>query len=168
MTRTYARETKHFDRTVIAHLVETGQATFFPGADVYVVKTEEGTVAVRPHQIIEITTPLVTQPVEVRVASPMDGYQAKENYDGEDTGPGGVVYDDALELAEAWVALGMRHVDPLKIVRDILDDEDGEYAVSLREAIEDARQAARPAPRRQVRRSGMTSDEERDLLMNFS
>lgn len=169
MTRTYARETKHFDRTVLAHLVDTGQAQKFSTVqgDIFVVKTEEGTFAVRPHQVIEITTPLVTQPVEVRVASPMDGYQAKENYDGEDTGPGGVVYDDAVELAEAWLAASGQGIELLKLVREILDDEDGGYAESLREGIEDFRHSARSTSRRWTRRSGMTAEEEDDLLKSF-
>jgi hypothetical protein len=57
MTRIYERETKHYDFAVLTHLVETGQATFFEGPGIFVVKTEDGTVAVRPHQVIFTATP---------------------------------------------------------------------------------------------------------------
>ena len=164
MTRSYDRDAKHYDRTVLTHLVETGQATFFAAANVYVVKTEEGTVAVRPHQIVEITTSLVSQPVEDRVASPMDGYHGQEQYDGEDTGPGGVVYDGLLELAEEFLAvLGDTGTDPLSVVRRMLDDYEGECEQAVREQVADARRgAARPA-----RRGFLTEAQEDNLLSKF-
>lgn len=67
MTRTYARDTKHYDRKVLAHLVETGQATFFDGPGIYVIKTEDGTVAVRPHQIVDsgLTVPVTVEVTDV-------------------------------------------------------------------------------------------------------
>lgn len=57
MTRTYDREGKHYDFAVLTHLVETGEATFYDGPGIYVIKTEDGTVAVRPHQVIFTATP---------------------------------------------------------------------------------------------------------------
>jgi hypothetical protein len=57
MSRTYERDTKHYDFAVLTHLVETGQATFFEGPGIFVIKTEDGTVAVRPHQVIFTATP---------------------------------------------------------------------------------------------------------------
>lgn len=65
MSRTYERETKHYDFSLLTHLVETGQATFFEGPSIYVIKTEDGTVAVRPHQVIFTATPA---PFEIVVA----------------------------------------------------------------------------------------------------
>lgn len=158
MTRTYARDAKHYDRTVLTHLVETGQATFFAAANVYVIKTEDGTVAVRPHQIVEITTALVSQPVQERVASPMDGYSGQECYDGEDTGPGGVVYDALLALAEEYVAVLGSDTDPLVVVRRMLDDEAGEVEHAIREQVADARP---------TRRGFLTEAREEDLLGKF-
>ena len=163
MSRSYARDAKHYDRSILNHLVETGQATFFAAPGVYVVKTEDGTVAVRPHQIIEITTPVVTQPVEVRVPSPMDGYHGQEQYDGEDTGPGGVVYDGLLALAQEYIAQFGMDVDPLVYVRRMLDDEDGEYRLALREQIEDARRFDTPEPQRGY----LSARQEDDLLRKF-
>lgn len=61
MSRTYDRDTKHYDRAVLNHLVEIGEASFFETAGVYVVKTEDGTFAVRPHQIVEIAAPVVEE-----------------------------------------------------------------------------------------------------------
>ena len=183
MTRRYDRETKHYFRDVLTHLVETGQGTFYPNPGVYVIKTEDGTVAVRPHQIIDRNryrpvdmstfdprvlipfgaegdvTITVTAP-EAPTGSPMDGYHGQERYDGEDTGPGGVVYDGAMRLAEEAVAT-FGGGDPLAYVRRILDDEDGEYAWSLREAIEDhQRSAARPSRLRRFQ-------EQEELLRHF-
>lgn len=158
MTRSYDRDAKHYDRTVLTHLVETGQATYFAAANVYVVKTEEGTVAVRPHQIVEITTSLVAQPVEERVSSPMDGYYGQEQYDGEDTGPGGVVYDSMLALAQDYVAALGLDTDPLVFVRRMLDDEAGEVEHAIREQVADARPA---------RRGFLTEAQEDDLLSKF-
>lgn len=50
----YEREGKHYDRAVLRHLVATGQARHYPGPDVYVVTTEDGTFGVRPHQVIDL------------------------------------------------------------------------------------------------------------------
>lgn len=167
MTRIYDRDTKHFDRAVIEHLVATGQATFFAGANAYVVKTEDGTFAVRPHQIVDtgLTVPVaavVTDVVEVRAPSPMDGYSGQECYDGEDTGPGGVVYDSMLALAQEWVARCSddKNADPLVTVRRMLDDYEGEVEQAVREQVAGARAAARP------RRGALSADQE-DLLRNF-
>lgn len=158
MTRTYDRDAKHYDRTVLTHLVETGQATFFAAANVYVVKTEDGTVAVRPHQIIEITTPVVTQPVEVEAASPMNGYHGQEQYDGEDIGPHGVVFQGLLVLAQDYVAALGLDTDPLVFVRRMLDDEAGEVEHAIREQVADARPA---------RRGFLTEAQEDNLLSKF-
>ena len=68
MSRTYDRDTKHYHRAVIDHLVETGEATYFEAADVYVIKSDEGTFAVRSHQIIDIETCTVIRPVDSRPA----------------------------------------------------------------------------------------------------
>lgn len=165
MTRTYARDAQHYDRTVLAHLVETGQATFFAAANTYVVKTENGSFAVRPHQIVDsgLTVPVtveVADVVEVRVTSPMDGYACKEQYDLEDAGPGGLVYDSAVALAEEYVAAFGLTTDPLVFVRRILDDEDGEYRLKLRDEIDDHR---RFAPKRR----GVLSAAQQELLRDF-
>lgn len=125
MTRIYDRETKHYDRAVLTHLVDIGEAQYYPAqGGIYVIKTEDGTVAVRPHQIIDMPRAVVVEDVvEVRVPSPMDGYSSKEEYDGEDCGPGGVVYDDALDLAHRVLARrGDTTTDPLILVRRILDE----------------------------------------------
>lgn len=57
MSRTYDRDAKHYDFALLTHLVETGQGSFFEGPGIYVIKTEDGTVAVRPHQVIFTATP---------------------------------------------------------------------------------------------------------------
>lgn len=65
MPRTYARETKHYDRAVLTHLVDTGEARYYPAqGGIWVIKTEDGTVAVRAHQVIDIPAPVK---VEVEV-----------------------------------------------------------------------------------------------------
>src|ERR1700738_3754400 len=51
MTRTYAREETKWDLDLLKILVESGDAKEFPNG-IYVVKTDEGSFAVRPHQII--------------------------------------------------------------------------------------------------------------------
>lgn len=166
MTRTYDRDTKHYDRVVLDHLVAVGQAQYYPAqGGIYVIKTEDGTVAVRQHQIIEINTPLVTpvavevdDVVEVRVPSPMDGYSGKECYDGEDTGPGGVVYDSMLILAEEFVSRCQPGTDPLAIVREMLDDVEGEVEAGVREAVDAARRPSR----------GRLSQSQDDLIQHFS
>lgn len=161
MTRIYDRDTKHYDRAVLTHLVETGQAQYYPAqGGIYVIKTEDGTVAVRPHQIIDRPVPVVVEDVvEVRVPSPMDGYSGQECYDGEDTGPGGVVYDSMLALAEQWVALCStdKDADPLMVVRQMLDDYEGEVEQAVREQIAGAT----------PRRGFLTEAQEDDLLRKF-
>lgn len=63
MARVYDRQTRHYSRATIDHLVETGQARYYPAqGGIYVIKTESGTVAVRSHQIINL--PPVTAVVE--------------------------------------------------------------------------------------------------------
>jgi hypothetical protein len=57
----------------------------------------------------------------------MDGYECKERYDLEDR-PGGVVYEGALELALKFLGDNPDGIDPLEIVRRILDDQTGEYS----------------------------------------
>lgn len=124
MARIYSRDEKHYDFKLLSHLVETGQATFFEGPAIYVIKTEDGTVAVRPHQVIFTPDPApFTLVIEEKVASPMDGYFGQERYDGEDTGPGGVVYDSMLAIAEKFLGANPEGIDPLVIVRKMLDDE---------------------------------------------
>lgn len=157
MARSYDRETKHYDFKVLTHLVETGQATFFDGPGIYVIKTEDGTVAVRPHQVIFTPDPAPFTIVEERVPSPMDGYSCKEEFDGEDSGPGGVVYDDAVELARRVLARrGDTATDPLILVRRILDERS--YARQLREELEAT--TSRPA------RVSRSQDQE-ELLRHF-
>ena len=51
MTRTHERETKHYDFKVLSHLVAAGEATYYEGPGIFVIKTEDGTVAVRPNQV---------------------------------------------------------------------------------------------------------------------
>lgn len=157
MTRTYDRETKHYDFALLSHLVETGQATFFDGPSIYVIKTEDGTVAVRPHQVIFTATPA---PFTI-VVSPMDGYHGQEKYDGEDTGPGGVVYDSMLDLAGKYLGDNLEGTDPLAIVRRMLDDESFEKMV-----IDEVTGGTAKKPRR---RNGWVSANEADeLLAHFS
>lgn len=57
MSRTYERDGKHYDFALLTHLVEIGEATFYEGPSIFVIKTEDGTVAVRPHQVIFTSTP---------------------------------------------------------------------------------------------------------------
>jgi hypothetical protein len=57
MSRTYERDGKHYDFALLTHLVEIGEATFFEGPSIFVIKTEDGTVAVRPHQVFFRPTP---------------------------------------------------------------------------------------------------------------
>lgn len=142
MARTYERNEKHYDFKLLTHLVETGQAKFYEGPGIYVLKTEDGTVAVRPHQVFFTPDPApFTLVVEERVASPMDGYFGKEEFDGEDTGPGGVVYDSALALAEQVLARrGDTTTDPLSLVRRMLDDRSCES--QLREELDNTPQKA--------------------------
>lgn len=68
MSRSYEREGKHYDFALLSHLVETGQATFFEGPSIFVIKTEDGTVAVRPHQVLFTPTPAPFRIVEVEVS----------------------------------------------------------------------------------------------------
>lgn len=158
----YDRETKHYDRAVLTHLVEIGQATYFAAPDVYVVKTEDGTFAVRSHQIVTIPAPVVV--VEEKITSPMDGYYGQEKYDGEDTGPGGVVYDSMLALAERWIATeGVPGMDPLYLVRRMLDSE--QYEAEIRAQVENGRQADERAAR--ARRACRMDDEAEELLRHF-
>lgn len=57
MSRTYDRDGKHYDFALLTHLVEIGEATFYEGPSIFVIKTEDGTVAVRPHQVFMRSTP---------------------------------------------------------------------------------------------------------------
>lgn len=166
-TTRYSRETKHYDRKVLTHLVETGQGRFYPvQGGIYVIKTEDGTVAVRPHQVIDLpVTRVVEDVVEVRVVSPMDGYHGQERYDGEDVGPGGVVYDSLLALAERRVALGGVDSDPLVLVRQMLDDESGDLEREVRAEVEPGTAKSRPSARGRSR--VMSPSEEDDLLAHF-
>jgi hypothetical protein len=52
MTRTYPRSEARYDYDILQLMVADGFATYFPSADVYVLKTDHGSVAVRPHQVI--------------------------------------------------------------------------------------------------------------------
>jgi hypothetical protein len=62
----YEREGKHYDIAVLTHLVEKGEATFYDGPGIYVIKTEDGTVAVRPHQVISMPVSVtLTDVVEI-------------------------------------------------------------------------------------------------------
>jgi hypothetical protein len=169
VTRIYDRETKHYDRAVLTHLVETGQAQYYPAqGGIYVVKTESGTVAVRAHQVIDLpVTAVVADVVEVRVPSPMDGYHGQECYDGEDTGPGGVVYDSMLELAQEFVARCQPGTDPLRVVRDMLDDYEGEVEAGVREAVAGARQGVSAPNKGEPQRGYLSPAREDDLLRQF-
>lgn len=51
MTRTYARQETRWDLDLLKMLVQAGDAKEFPNG-IYVVKTDDGSFAVRPHQII--------------------------------------------------------------------------------------------------------------------
>ena len=160
MTRSYDRDAKTYDFDVLTRLVEAGQATFFDGPGIFVLKTETGTVAVRPHQVTFTPTP-----IHITYVSPMDGYSCKEQYDLEDAGPGGVVYDSALALAEKWIAVCGKDIDPLVIVRRILDDEDRKYELDLQEDIDDTLRAG-SAPKR--RNGWVSATEAEELLNHFS
>ena len=52
MSRTYPREDARYDYDILQLMVTDGFAVYYPAADVYVLKTESGSVAVRPHQVI--------------------------------------------------------------------------------------------------------------------
>ena len=160
MTRTYARNELTWDLDDVLALVEAGQAKAFPSpaGTNYVVKIDGSSFAIRAHQIVNLPALDLPDPEDLSYlreviaepVTPMTGYQGKEIYDGEDGGPGGVVYDSALELATSYLrVIKDRRTDPLLIVRNILDDEEGEYAHSLRETVEDdaiARKGAVLAP----------------------
>ena len=102
--------------------------------------------------------------VEVRVPSPMDGYHGQECYDGEDTGPGGVVYDSMLELAQEFVARCQPGTDPLRVVRDMLDDYEGEVEAGVREAVAGARQGVSAPNKGESQRGYLSPAREDDLL----
>lgn len=53
MTRTYSRNEATYDRKLIDMMVEAGMAKSFPNG-IFVVKTDDRSFAVRPHQIYEI------------------------------------------------------------------------------------------------------------------
>ena len=94
---------------------------------------------------------------EEKITSPMDGYHGQERYDGEDTGPGGVVYDSMLELAEAWIATeGVPGMDPLYLVRRMLDDS--QYEADIRAQAENGRRVTRTCRR---------AAEAKELLEHF-
>lgn len=164
MTRTYDRETKTYDFAELSLLMEAGQAMYYEGPSIWVIKTAEGTVAVRPHQVTFTASPA---PFEIKIVSPMDGYHGQEKYDGEDTGPGGVVYDSMLQLAEEWIAAcsPISDIDPLTLVRRMLDDEEGEYELAIREQLDDARRAV-AAPKR--RNGWVSATEANELVAHFS
>ena len=52
MSRTYPREDARYDYDILQLMVDDGFAVYYPSADVYVLKTDHGSVAVRPHQVI--------------------------------------------------------------------------------------------------------------------
>lgn len=157
--RTYERETLTFSLEALQALVAEGKAQYFPAqGGIWVIPNGGGKIAVRRHQVVD------EAPAVPAVVDPMAGYQAKEMYDLEDTGPGGVVYDSALKMAEDYLAAtGDNDTDPLVIVRRILDDEGNGYWEALGEQIA----ALRNPPARKVGRSGMTAREEEDLLSHF-
>jgi hypothetical protein len=164
MTRSYERDGKHYDFAVLTHLVETGEATFYEGPSIYVIKTEDGTVAVRPHQVIFTSTPApftLTQVEEIAAPSPMDGYYGQERYDGEDIGPHGVVFQGAQELAVKFLGDNPDGIDPLEIVRRILDDQTGEYTRFLQNEIDGTAPLARRSS------SWVSADEEDEILKHF-
>jgi hypothetical protein len=68
----YERDGKHYDIAVLTHLVEKGEATFYDGPGIYVIKTEDGTVAVRPHQVISIPVAVTLTDVVEFTAPPVD------------------------------------------------------------------------------------------------
>ena len=172
MTRTYDRDGHHFDFALLTHLVEIGEATFYEGPSIYVVKTESGTFAVRPHQVIFTSTPApftLTQVEEIAVPSPMDGYYGQERYDGEDIGPDGVVFQGALALALKFLGDNPDGIDPLEFVRRILDDQTGEYTRFLQDEangipIPPCDQSARLARRSS---SWVSAVEEDEILKHF-
>ncbi len=156
MSRTYDRDTKHYDFAVLTHLVETGEATFYEGPGIFVIKTEDGTVAVRPNQVIFTATPApftIVEPV-AEVQAPASTAWAEslaeeyltalhgpaENRDGE--------FDDQ---ARAIVN---------KLVHE---DEDREYANTLRDAICEAERGIRPA----TGTSWVSASEQDEILGYF-
>lgn len=53
MVRIYDRQTLSWDQALLDLAVESGDATYFEKADVYVVKTATGSFAVRRHQVVD-------------------------------------------------------------------------------------------------------------------
>jgi len=142
-TRVYNRQTVRWERADIEALVEAGRAQYFPGLPGYVIDKK---IPVRNHQIDEdiFAAAPKTEVYVPAITGPMNGYSAQERYDGEDVGPHGVVYENALRIATEYLAaIKDRATDPLVIVRSILEDEEGEYTNSLNETIWDIRHAAK-------------------------
>lgn len=52
MSRTYPRDEARYDYDILQLMVADGFAVHYPDADVYVLKTDHGSVAVRSHQVI--------------------------------------------------------------------------------------------------------------------
>lgn len=157
----YDREDARYDIDLLQMMVTEGLGTYFPAADTYVIKVDGRSLAVRSHQVITRAEKAVTMPViviaEEKVASPMDGYYGQERYDGEDTGPGGVVYDSMLELAQSWIATeGIPGMDPLYLVRQMLDDP--QYEADIRAQAENGRRVTRTCRR---------AAEAKELLKHF-
>ena len=155
MTRTYDRETKHYDFKVLTHLVETGQATFFDGPGIYVIKTEDGTVAVRPHQVI-----FTPDPAPFTIVAPVDDEHRADTRWAENlveeylTALHGPAENRDGEFDDQARALVDRLVNA---------DEDREYANTLRDAICEAERAAN----RRGKTAWMSADEEDEVLKYF-
>lgn len=88
----------------------------------------------QPHVAVQLAAIKAAKTAAPAVADPMAGYSAKEEYDGEDA-PGGVVYQSAWELAQQYTFIFGG--DERQALRHILEDTDGERALSMREGIED-------------------------------
>jgi hypothetical protein len=139
MTRHYDRNDIRWDADTLKALQAAGKASYFPGLPGYVVRLDEGgSVAVRDSQIVAAQD-FDFSPVRTleEANDPMAGYSAKERYDGEDLGPHGVVYEGAKVLVEDYSRICHRDIDTRALLRRVLDDEDGELAQRLRDAITD-------------------------------
>lgn len=154
MARSYDRETKHYDFKVLTHLVETGQATFFDGPGIYVIKTEDGTVAVRPHQVFFTPDPApftIVEADEVEARVDTDTRWAESLVEEYLTALHGPAENRDGEFDDQARALVDRLVNA---------DEDREYANTLRDAICEAERAA-------DRRACSLGYEAEELLRHF-
>lgn len=145
MTRTYDRDTIQWVRADLDALVAAGQATLF-ASGIYVVKQPEGgSIAVRPHQILDDSSPVRFIPqddVAANVAVALGDVERRARAEA--------LVEEIFTLRHGIAENrdGEFHDEERAMVQRILDDEDGEYAHALNEELWDARHAAEQEQRR--------------------